>query len=230
MFRQLGFTAQDILSGKDDTIQMIFNIIEYTFFKTINPHTHLVLFICLLSYILFLYRKIAYVYLKKRALLKQKNNEMLSWPVTEGVIEGSVVGEGNIPGEDGGTFTCFHLNYTYSVNNKNFHSNNFKPFVPLGDSEAVCNKLVSEYPAGKKVTVYYNPGNPEEAYLQKSNKNDIRRAGGFPAFIFISFLCFGIVGTWFGCKIPAGILLVFSFWILTYKKLPWIEKMTKEFV
>jgi hypothetical protein len=107
------------------------------------------------------------------------------WPATEGKIDKSrIVGTG-IRGWDGEVFveTKAYVSYRYIVNGTSYTSsvvNSIKsPFSLYPRSYA------TRYPAGKDVTVYYNPKDPSEAVLEPGFIDP------FKAFDVFSYLFFG---------------------------------------
>jgi hypothetical protein len=64
----------------------------------------------------------------------------------------------------------WNVEYTYSVNNLHYNSDNFKygafiNFRLLDSKQNIMNKRVAKYPSGKKIKVYYNPDDASESVV-----------------------------------------------------------------
>jgi len=89
-----------------------------------------------------------------------------SWPHTSGtVLQSSVQSRST----DNGTSIFPLVVYSYTVNGKSYQSQIIKAGDQvmsvriMGDAQ----KTVNRYPAGAKVTVYYNPDDPKQAALER---------------------------------------------------------------
>ncbi len=59
------------------------------------------------------------------------------------------------------------IEYEYSVNGKKYKSDRI--FLSKLESDySTVKKIVDKFPVGKKITIYYNPFNPEEAILKRN--------------------------------------------------------------
>ncbi len=108
--------------------------------------------------------------------LYKKNTETQQWlPVPGKIISASLIGRSTK------TSSGFErkITYEYVVNGHTYSSNR----VAIGEMEGNYSELHKDieklYPAGKEVTVYYNPLNPQEAVL---------RPGEFRGARFVTFL------------------------------------------
>jgi hypothetical protein len=75
------------------------------------------------------------------------------------------------------------VEYKYTVKGKEYISN--KVFLTeIASDEGTIKRLISQFPEGAKVKVYYNPLNPKEAVLKRSY-----HAGMFiQTLVFVSML------------------------------------------
>lgn len=98
---------------------------------------------------------------------------MASVAQTEGVILSAAVGAGQsrYRASSGGYHyrTSYHpdITYQYTVNGQQYINNRFAQRPTLINRESIIQRVLEKYPVGQKVTVYYNPANPQDAYLQK---------------------------------------------------------------
>jgi hypothetical protein len=96
--------------------------------------------------------------------LKQKARASQSWPTTEGTIYKSEV-----------TVMVFNLFryrpeviYNYTVTDRRYKGKNVCLNYDIGTGNMFyAERCCVKYPAGRKVTVYYNPNNPAEACLEQ---------------------------------------------------------------
>lgn len=89
-----------------------------------------------------------------------------NWPTTQGVVKNSWLEQ---IGTRGSNLTHFEIGveYTYIVNGQNYHKNNKTDItgsIP-GYTKGEALKLLSMFPKGKKISVYYNPTKPEVSVL-----------------------------------------------------------------
>ncbi|MCX7759923.1 MAG: DUF3592 domain-containing protein [Hydrogenothermaceae bacterium] len=94
-----------------------------------------------------------------------RNFRFFLWKKTEGVILESLPKRvENITRYQ--TYEPF-IEYVYYVNNKEFKSS--RVFITDFQSDInTVQKILSEFPKGKKVEIYYNPFNPSESILKKN--------------------------------------------------------------
>ena len=86
-----------------------------------------------------------------------------NWTSTQGVILDSRVQTS----PNGKTLFWPNIRYSYKVNGSAYVSNQFAITDVKSYSPNRAQEIISQLPAGTKVTVYYNPQAPSEAILQK---------------------------------------------------------------
>jgi hypothetical protein len=88
----------------------------------------------------------------------------MTWPQVPGkIVESSVVGAANFDAD-----TKAHIVYSYEVNGIALRASS----VGAGKMSSAA-KLVKRYPVGKQVQVFYNPGKPKSALLERSGSGSI---------------------------------------------------------
>jgi hypothetical protein len=113
-----------------------------------------------------------------------------NWPGTQGTIISSHVSKQTR--RDSKTrrnvITYYpRVQYRYQVNGRQYTSNRIEFGGTSGGMERMAKKVVNRYPAGKKVVVHYNPGDPEYAVLEAG----LTWSG---LFIFLGGIVFFAVG------------------------------------
>lgn len=101
-------------------------------------------------------------------IIWHKVKESCKWPKVEGEIVSSEVVSGLNPPYKG-NITCIAepgIRYKYAVDGKEYEHNKVAFFHIQNTSSADAQKVTDKYPKGAKVTVYYNPQNPQEALLE----------------------------------------------------------------
>lgn len=90
------------------------------------------------------------------------------WPQAQGKVVNSELVQRSRMHRSGKRVTVYSakVNYIYHVDGKPFASHQLKWADRNGPAQVEADML-SQYPAGANVTVFYNPGNPSEAVLQK---------------------------------------------------------------
>lgn len=90
----------------------------------------------------------------------------MNWPTTEGIITGSRIVKTLNGVSKPSPVAATHypeVEYTYSVNNHKYVSRK----ISFGDAfEHDPKKVVLRYPTGRKITVFYKPGNPSISVLE----------------------------------------------------------------
>jgi len=95
------------------------------------------------------------------------------WQSVSGrIVESKAVGQRELKG---GIIYVPFVKYEYQVagqryESKNIHPGNAGGYEGIRHEETVRNNVTREYPVGKDVQVYYNPNNPAESALKKSNQ------------------------------------------------------------
>lgn len=83
-----------------------------------------------------------------------------SWPVTEGVI---IKSERNSERSSDGDYHDYpDIKYLFEVEGEEYTG--FQ--ISTGNFNRPIEEYLQKYPVGKKVTVYYKPGNPSNCYLE----------------------------------------------------------------
>ena len=59
------------------------------------------------------------------------------------------------------------ITYQYSVNGSQYTNNRFSHRNFLINRKGMINGILAKYPIGSNVTVYFDPQNPSESFLQK---------------------------------------------------------------
>lgn len=90
-----------------------------------------------------------------------------SWPTASGVVEKSELSVRHDTDSDGTSSTTYaaHVVYSYKVDGLSY-SNDAIGFGSSSGGRKKAQKKLEEYPAGKSVTVYYDPEKPEKAVLE----------------------------------------------------------------
>ncbi len=126
--------------------------------------------------------------------------EASSWPsVTGKVVESSVILEKKSIGKTATrqNFYFPEIIYKYTVNNKTYKNSdgytpgNKKKYLGTGSRES-ANSLLSKYPKGSDILVYYNPKNQKQSILstKQHSTNYIPAAIFFIIFIFSIYMIF----------------------------------------
>jgi len=119
------------------------------------------------------------------------------WPSVQGEIIKSFVDRKESHDSDGRHSTTYHaeIQYNYSVDNSDFTGDRVA-YGDYGSSDpSHAREVVSRYPTGRKVAVYYMPGKPAESLLETGIK-------GQSFFLPIFGLVFFSVGLFMAVKLP----------------------------
>lgn len=84
------------------------------------------------------------------------------WPVTVGTVQSG--GIKSISDEDGTTYSA-EVTYLYEVAGTKY-TNDEAAMEGMSASQSYAEGVLKQYPVGKKICVYYSPGNPAEAVLE----------------------------------------------------------------
>jgi hypothetical protein len=129
---------------------------------------------------------------KTRAQAEASQN----WPAAAGSVLRSEVGESTSTDSDGDTSTTYHpvVEYTYQVGGQSFTGRRITFGPVTGNSNPrKAQEVLSRYPSGGAVQVYYNPQKPDEAVLEK-------RASGTNVMLILGIVflaitaCLGLPG------------------------------------
>lgn len=93
--------------------------------------------------------------------------DSVKWPTTEAVVtESKVVRQWEKNSGAPKTAYKVELKYNYTVEQKTYLGERYsfgKPLIFNASSDA--EKIVAEYPLGRKISVYYMPSNPQESAI-----------------------------------------------------------------
>jgi hypothetical protein len=92
----------------------------------------------------------------------------LSWPTVPGKVERS--GSERRYGGYGTAFYRLTLAYRYEVDGQEYEGDKAQFGPPRVTNQELIETLADRYPAGKEVTVHYNPDAPEIAVLETSDE------------------------------------------------------------
>ncbi len=99
---------------------------------------------------------------------QKKARESRSWPTVKGrITQCDVVRKGGTTGR--GVSNVRHeieLTYSYAVDGKKYRGHRIQVFRVSHKLKDDAQRHADRYPVGKEVTVYYNPGDPEDAVLE----------------------------------------------------------------
>jgi hypothetical protein len=87
-----------------------------------------------------------------------------AWPTAEGTITSSEVTRST--DAEGADSYSPEVTYTYSVNNAGYSNDTIKFGENSYSSRRKAQEIVDNYPAGKNVTVYYDPERPDRSVLE----------------------------------------------------------------
>ena len=97
---------------------------------------------------------------------------MASFEETQGTILEASVGSGQSQYKTSSGYkyrTSYfpQIVYQYSVNGAQYQNGRFAQRQSLISRKGMIENIVNDYPVGASVTVYYDPQNPTESFLQK---------------------------------------------------------------
>lgn len=96
------------------------------------------------------------------------SNESRNWPSTQGTISSSYISEQTRRDSNRRTSITYfpRVLYQYKVDGRHYTSHRIEFGGESGGMKRMAKKVVDKYPAGKKVTVHYNPQDPQYAILE----------------------------------------------------------------
>ncbi len=100
------------------------------------------------------------IYVIRHYVLRQA-----TWRKAEGRIVGTRLDATEHP-RTGARLFGAHISYEYQVGGRTYHGHRINPDYIYTNREAFHREILRRYQEGKQVTVYYNPRNPTEAYLE----------------------------------------------------------------
>ena len=92
-----------------------------------------------------------------------RQTKAASFPTTTGQIASSEVESHS--DSDGTTYGAA-ITFTYTVNNTLYNSDSWRFGAWSSSDDDYAREVIARYPVGKKVTVYYDPNDPESAVLE----------------------------------------------------------------
>jgi hypothetical protein len=122
---------------------------------------------------------------------QRKINAVNQWPATTGTVVTSMLESRS--SEDGYTNYPVVV-YTYQLMGQTYQSRTIAPGMEVGGTGA--GQVISRYPLGSQVQVFYNPQNPSDAVLEK--KAPAQFLMWFLLILFDVVLC---------CVVPASYLV-----------------------
>lgn len=140
---------------------------------------------------------IGVVFFLKYLLAKRKADASLAWPSTMGIIETSTITSNTSTDSDGISSTTYApiVVYSYSVMGSDFHSKRVGFGLDMSGSQSGAASVMSRFPVGKTVTVFYNPDNPGEAVLEHTVINNFTTIILFSVFGGVGIIAF-LVSVW----------------------------------
>ena len=127
---------------------------------------------------------------------KKKAEASGAWPSTTGtVVESTIKEHSSYDTDDHTQRTTFspYVKYTYTVMGTAYESHKMSFGAARSGSYKFAQELITAYPAGSSVPVYYDPNNPADAVLmRKSGSSKVMLILGI-VFVVIS-LCIGGIG------------------------------------
>ena len=125
---------------------------------------------------------------------RKKAGASQGWPSTQGQIVDARVDRSMHTDSDGDTDYSYtpRVEYTYEYGGVNYRNNKVAFGLAQGyNSQAKAQEVISRYPVGSEVPVYYDPSNPEDSVLE-------RKAGSFTTTLVIGiiFIIIGVCVAW----------------------------------
>lgn len=108
------------------------------------------------------------------------------WPSAEGIVLKSEV-------KESGRYYSPGITYTFKVGGKKFESSRFSLAEWESGNPVPSKKAVKRFPAKKKITVFYNPTNPEESVIDPGfsfTSGLILLFSGGAGFLFFAWLAY----------------------------------------
>lgn len=99
----------------------------------------------------------------------RKSNASAAWPTVPGVIAGASIRQDE-SGDDEGASLGIHLDYRFQVGGRNYAGNRIRFDETRYDTTKKAQTELAKYPVGMQVQVYYDPQNPANCVLQRSNR------------------------------------------------------------
>lgn len=120
-----------------------------------------------------------------------------SWPTSQGIIRSAKMGRHR--SNKGGTTYSADVSYDYSVGGSRYTGTKVA-FGTMSASASYAQNILNHYPVGGKVPVYYSPGDPQTAVLERGI-----HGGTWVCFgVGSAFALFGIAFLQFLKRVPAA--------------------------
>lgn len=121
-----------------------------------NSQPHVVVISALASLLTALYAWSEHV---RRGLASQ-------WPAVDGVIVESGIEQRSNAGDSSARSFVPRVVYRYTVSGRTYENNQIRLGVEIGGSRTYAEELVTSYANGTRVTVHYDPANPQDSALE----------------------------------------------------------------
>jgi hypothetical protein len=107
-----------------------------------------------------------------------RNNAAAAWPTAPGMITASGIETVAVPGRQIRYVPAVAIAYTYDVAGQTFTGAAVgRDTTPVAEGTAEAARLLATYPVGAPVTVFVNPANPAEAFLEPAAPDGLFRPG-----------------------------------------------------
>jgi hypothetical protein len=107
-----------------------------------------------------------------------RSNAAAGWPTAPGVITASGIETVAVPGRQIRYVPAVAIAYTYDVAGQPFTGTAVgRDTAPIAEGTAEADRLLAAYPVGAPVTLFVNPANPAEAYLEPAAPDNLFRPG-----------------------------------------------------
>jgi hypothetical protein len=107
-----------------------------------------------------------------------RTNAAAAWPTAPGVITASGIETVAVPGRQIRYVPAVAIAYTYDVAGQTFTGTAVgRDTTPVVEGTAEAGRLLAAYPAGAPVTVFVNPNDPAEAFLETAAPDGLFRPG-----------------------------------------------------
>jgi len=115
----------------------------------------------------------------------RKSKDMQQWPSTVGTItESAVSGDFQSFGGKSMWIEEPHLSYSYRVGGNEYTGHNISIAEMDSASKQDAQAKIEPYPVGKQVPIYYDPNDPEVAYLERQSGGTALALAGIVSVIF----------------------------------------------
>ena len=102
-------------------------------------------------------------------ILRDRGESTLRWPSVRGKVYASRVVEEKSRDGDNDTMYRPEIRYEYVVDGKEFAAKRLGLEEKSASWRSYADGVVSRFPVGREVEIFYNPGNPGEALLEPAD-------------------------------------------------------------